>query len=157
MIGAERSGIFPLRIGDVVTLANRNPSTFASGNSGALISFIEPWNNTRRFGAMTLPRFVIIRKRAVKRILSGCEFYRNVIAPITRIRIIHAAVVLGPGRVPGAYPVGNWIIRGRFLADPKDGCHDFFFPRETLSRCRRISGQKPRRERDRTKIEHTVV
>ncbi len=62
---------------------------------------------------MSLPRLIIVRKRAVKRILSWREFYRNVIAAISRIWIIQAAVILSPVLVPAAYAIWNWIIRRR--------------------------------------------
>ena len=96
---------------------------------------------------MSLPRLIIVRKRAVKRILSWREFYRNVIAAISRIWIIHAAVILSPVLVPAAYAIWNWIIRRRFFTDPEDCRYDLGFPRETLSRGH-VSGQLAGGERD---------
>src|SRR5437016_10281515 len=148
MIRAERTSVFPLRIRDAITLANRDPSAFASRNSGTLIGLLDPGNNARRFGPMTLLRFVVIWKRAVKRILSRREVYGSVITAMTRIGIVNPAIIFGPLRVPGAYPIGNRIFWGRFLADPKDRCYNIFFPRETLSRLGRISSQLSWREGD---------
>src|ERR1700745_728788 len=105
---------------------------------------------------MALSCFIVIRKRAVKWIQSRRELYGNIIAAMGRIRIINAAVVFSPVRIPGAYPVGHWILRCGFLANPEDGSHDFFFPRETLSRLGRIFSQLPRSERERTHIERTI-
>src|SRR5690348_8679813 len=106
---------------------------------------------------MALFRFVVVRKCAVKWIQSRRELCRNVIAPISRIRIINAAVVFSPVRIPGAYPVGHWILRSRFLPNPKDCRHDFFFPRETLSWLGLISRQLARRECDCTHVERTIL
>src|SRR4029077_5169435 len=101
-----------------------------------LVRLVEPGNNTRRFGPMTLSRFVVIGKRAVKGILSRRKLYRNVIAAMSGIGIVKSAIIFGPILVPGAYPIGNWIVTGRFLADPEDSRHDLAFPRETLSKSR---------------------
>src|SRR5439155_8932892 len=148
VIGAERTSIFPLRINCAIAFTDGNPATFASRDSRALISFVEPGNNARRFWPMALPRFVVIRKRAVKGIQSWREFHRNVIATMSRIRIVHPAIIFGPFFVPRACAIGNRIVTGWFLADPEHGRYDVPFPWETLSRLRPISGQLPRRECD---------
>src|SRR5206468_5788806 len=157
MVSAEWTSVFPLCIRDAITFANRDPPVFARRNSGTLIDFIEPGNNSRRFGPMTLLRFVVIWKRAVKRIQSRREVYGSVITAMSGIRIIKAAIIFGPLRVPGAYPIRNRIFWGRFLADPKDGCYNIFLPRETLSRLGRISSQLSRREGDCTNIKGTIL
>src|SRR5207237_7037984 len=110
VLSTERSGVFPLRIDCSIAFANRDPAAFASRNGRALISFIEPRNNARRFRSMALSRFVIIGKRAVKWVLPRCEFYRNVIAATSGIRIVEPAIIFGPFFVPGAYPIGNRIV-----------------------------------------------
>src|SRR5947208_2880079 len=156
MIRAERTSVFPLRIRDAITLANRDPPSFARRNSGTLIGFIEPGNNAWRFRPMPLLRFVVVRERAVKWILSRREVYGSVITAMSGIRIVNPAIIFGPLRVPGAYPIRNWIFWGRFLADPKDRCYNVFFPRETLSRLGRSSSQLSRREGDCTNIKRTI-
>src|SRR5439155_11373964 len=149
VISTERAGVFPLRIDCSIAFANGDPSILAGGNGWALVCFVEPGNNTRRFGPMALSRFVIIGKRAVKWVLPRREFYRDVIAATSGIRIVEPAIIFGPFFVPGAYPIGNRIVTTRFLADPKDGCHDVCFPRIALSRLRPSCRQQlPRRERD---------
>src|SRR6266478_10124334 len=157
MIGAEGASVFPLRVRDAITFANGDPSAFASRNSGTLIRFVEPWNNSRRFGSMALSCFVVVRKRAVKRIQSRREVYGSVITAMSGIRIVNPAIIFGPLRVPGAYPVRNWIFWSRFLADPKDRCYNIFLPRKTLSRPGRISSQQSRREGDCTNIKSTIL
>src|SRR2546421_187650 len=100
MICAERSGVFPLRIGDAIAFADRHPSPFASGARRSLICFSKPRNNTRRFRPMALPCFVVVGKRAIKRVEPWREVYRNVIAAMSRIRVVHTAVVFRPFLVP---------------------------------------------------------
>jgi hypothetical protein len=80
---------------------------------------------------------VAVRKRAVERILLGREFYGNVIASARGIGVVKTTVVSGPIFVPGTRPIRDRIISARSLADPKDSCHDLFFPWITLSRLRR--------------------
>ena len=100
VVCSEWSGIFPLRICGSIAFADRDPSAFASRNGRSLIRFSEPGNNIRRFGPMALPRFVIVWQRAVKRIQPWGEFYRNIIAAMRRIRVIHPTVIFSPLVVP---------------------------------------------------------
>src|SRR5262249_17442736 len=100
VIGAERSCVFPLRVCDAVAFTDGDPVVFTGGNRRALICFAEPGNNSRRFGPMTLPPFVVVRERAIKRIEFWREVYGDIIAATSRIRLVHAAVVFGPLIVP---------------------------------------------------------
>src|SRR5438067_9617671 len=97
---------------------------------------------------MAFPRFVIIGKRAVEWIEPWREFYRNVIAATSRIRVVHPAIIFGPFLVPRAHPIGDRIVAGWFFADPEDRRHDIAFPRVTLSRLEPSCGQLSRRERE---------
>src|ERR1700746_3674639 len=106
---------------------------------------------------MALFCFVVVRKSTVKGILSRREFCRDVIAAMSTIRVVNATVVFGPFLVPRACPIRDRIVTSRFLADPKDGSHDFLLPRETLSRLRRIFGQLTRRACERSNVERTAV
>src|SRR5216110_149310 len=137
MIGAEWSGIFPLRVNCSIALVDCDPSIFASRNSGALVRLLKPRHDARRFRAMAGRCLVAVRKRAVKRILPGREFYGNVITPARGIGVIKTTVVFGPIFVPGTRPIRNRIISARLLADPKDRCHDTLLPWKTLARLRR--------------------
>ena len=100
IIGAERSCVFPLRIRDAIVLANCDPSVFAGLDTRSLICFSKPGNNAGRFGPMAFPRFIIVRKRTIKRVEPWREIYRNVIAAMTRIGVVDATVVFGPILVP---------------------------------------------------------
>src|SRR5206468_11518972 len=98
---------------------------------------------------MTLPRFVVIGKRAVKWVQSRREFRRNVIAAMSGIRIVNSAIVFCPFPVPRTYPIWNRIVRSRFLTDPEDGRLYVCFPRIALFWLRPSCRQQlPRRERD---------
>src|SRR6202007_3221786 len=92
VIGAKRSSIFPLCITYPIAFANGYPAPFAYRNARTLVSFLEPGNDLRRFRAMPTGGFVVVRQRAVKRILSRRESYRGVVLPVGRIRIIKATV-----------------------------------------------------------------
>src|SRR6266581_4865 len=100
IIGAERSCVFPLRINRSIPFANRDPSILAGGNAGALVRFLEPWNDTGRLRPVTSGCLVVVREGAVKRVLSRCEPHRNVIAAMRRIWIVKSAVTSAPIFVP---------------------------------------------------------
>src|SRR4051794_6413086 len=106
---------------------------------------------------MALFRLIIVRKCAVKGILSWREFHRNIIAAVSRIRIIDAAVVFRPLRIPTAYAVRNRVVGSRFLANPEDRCDDVFLPRVTLSWLTPFFCQLARRECDGSNIERTLL
>src|SRR5437667_11491322 len=129
IIGAERSCVFPLRINRSIPFANRDPSILAGGNAGALVRFLEPRHDTRRFRPVTIDCLVVVWEGAVKRVLSRGELYRNVIAAMRGIWIVKSAVTSAPIFVPGAPPVRHRIVSARLLADPKDSCHNIFLPR----------------------------
>src|SRR4029453_8782572 len=78
VIGAERSGVFPLRINGSIAFADCDPSIFASRNSGSLIRFFEPGDNAFRFRAMACGRLVVVRKCAIEWILSWWDFCRDI-------------------------------------------------------------------------------
>src|SRR6266576_33819 len=96
VIGAERSCVLPLRINGSVTSADCDPTAFASRNRWALVRFLKPWNNPRGFRPMSSSCLVAVRKRAVKWILPGREFYGDIITPMRGIGIIKPTVIFGP-------------------------------------------------------------
>src|SRR5205823_7682873 len=110
IIGAERSCVFPLRIDRSIPFANRDPSILAGRNAGALVRFLEPRNDAGSFQPVTGRCLVIVGKRAIKRILSRRELYRNIIATMCGIGIVKSAVTSAPIFVPGASPVRHGII-----------------------------------------------
>src|SRR5436190_5197884 len=101
MIGAEWSGVFPLRVNCSIALVDCDPSIFASRNSGALVCLLKPRHDARRFWAMASRCLVAVRKRAIKRILPGRKFCGNVIAPACGIGVVKTPVAFGPIFVPG--------------------------------------------------------
>src|SRR5438552_19177776 len=153
MIGAEWSGVFPLRVDDAIAFTDCNPTIFAGGHSWALIGVLKPGNNARCLGTMAFLCFVIVRERAVERVLPWRETYRNVVAAMGRIRLVDAAIILCPVLVPRAGTIGYRIIAARFLTDPENGRYDIAFPRITLSRFGPVPSQLTGRKRDGTDIE----
>ena len=134
MIGPERAGIFPLRVDSFVAFADRNPSAFAGRNRRTLIRFFEPWHHARRFRPMTVVGLVVVRKRAIKRILAWREIRGNKITPLRAVGVIEPAVASCPVRVPGAGAIWGWIVGRRSFANPENRGHDLRFPREVFSR-----------------------
>src|SRR4029453_3879746 len=91
----------------------------------------KPWDNNRRFGLKLSVRDIVIRERAVKRVLPRDEIYWHVVVSPGRIGVVVTAVIARPLRVPGTLVIRNGIIRGRHFADPKNGCDNVRFPRIT--------------------------
>src|SRR5438046_9187922 len=120
IIGTERSCVFPLRINRSIPFANRDPSILAGGNAGALVRFLEPRNDAGRFQPVTGRRLVIVWERAVKRVLSRRELYRNVIAPVAAIGIVKYAVTSAAIFVAGASPVRHGMLSATLVAYQKD-------------------------------------
>src|SRR4029077_10389999 len=75
MISAKWSGVFPLRIRGSIALTDRDPSVFASRYGRSLVPFFEPRNNTRRFGPMAFPRFIILGGWAIERNVALADIY----------------------------------------------------------------------------------
>src|SRR5439155_8379411 len=118
VVRPKRSSVFPLRVGDLVSLANRNPAVFANGDARPLIRFVEPWNDARRFGPVASGGFVVVGKRVVRWVLPRREFYRSIILSARWIGIVKAAVIFQPFFVPRAGAVGHWGAFVRFSPDP---------------------------------------
>src|SRR3954462_8832350 len=128
MVCSEGSCVFPLRKSNSIAFADGDPSVLAGGNGRTLVRLLKPRNNTRRFRPMTSMRFVVIRKRAVKRVLLRFEFYRDVVTSMGGIWIVKTTVVFGPLFVPGTCAIRRQIIPTWQFTDPKDGCYDICFP-----------------------------
>src|SRR5207248_8035820 len=132
MIGAKRTGIFPLRVGHVITFADRDPAAFARADGRTLISLLEPWDDLGRFRPMTGRGFVVIRQRAIKRILFRYKIRRNVTNTVGAIRVVESTVIPGPVFVPRTRTIWDRIAPARLLADPENGRHNFLLPRVPL-------------------------
>src|SRR2546423_96704 len=100
MIGAEWSGVLPLRIRGSIAFADRDPSVFASRGGGPLVLFLNPQKKARRFRPMAFPRFIIVGKREINRFEPGGNFWGNVFAATGRIGIAPPAIIFGPFLVP---------------------------------------------------------
>ena len=129
MVCPKGSCVFPLRIRDSITFSDRDPAIFASGRSWALVRLLKPRDNTRCFRAVASMCFVIVRERAIKWVLSRCKSYRDIIAPIARIRVVETAVVFCPLFVPRTCAIWDKIVSAWLFADPKDCGYDLSFPR----------------------------
>ena len=136
MVCPKRPGVFPLCICDSIAFADRNPPIFASGSSWASICFFKPRNNARCFRVVASVRFIVVRERAIKRVLPGSKFYWDIVGPMSRIWVIKPAVALCPLFVPGTGPIRDKVVSGGLFANPKNSRHDTCFPREVRGRSR---------------------
>ena len=157
MIGPKRTGVLPLRINGSVILSNSDPTALANGNPRPLISFLEPRHDVRCLRAMPGRGFIVIRKGTIKWILARCEFYRNIIAPVSWIWIIESAIAPCPILVPRTLAIRHGIIPAWLLSNPKYRRHDPRFPRETLSCLRGGQKQMARGKHQRIHIDHQIL
>ena len=125
MIGEEWAAIFPFGITRAIAFTNGHPAVPAYGLSRSCVSLFEPGDDERRFRLELAMCDIVVRQRAVERVLARNERYRNIIAPGRWIGVIDAAIVLFPLLVPNA-------LAYLFFADPKDSGHDAGLPRVTL-------------------------
>jgi len=134
MISSERSRILPLRISSLITFADRDPSTLASGYSRSLVRFVEPRHNARRFRPVAGVRFVVVGQGAVKRVLPRSKPYRQIISSMRGVRIVKPPVIFRPFFVPRTLAIRREIVSTRLFADPKNCCHDACLPRVALGK-----------------------
>src|SRR6266487_1287954 len=102
----------------------------ANGLPRAGVIPLKPWNNQRRFWFELAVRDVVVRQRAVERILLRYESHWNIIAPRRRIGIIEAAVTACPIRVPGTLEIRHRIVSSSLFPHPKYRGYDVRFPWE---------------------------
>src|SRR5437868_12135982 len=138
MVRPKRSGIFPLRVSDAIIFTNCNPTILARADRRPVIGVFEPRNHLRRFRSMAIRRLVVVGQRTIKRILSRGEVRGNVTRAVSPIRIVESTVTASPILVPGTRTIRHRIVSTRLLADPKNRCHDFLFPRITFFMARWI-------------------
>src|SRR5581483_3204943 len=142
MVRAEWPAVRPLRVNDPVSLSDSDPAIAADGLAVFDVGFLEPRDYARRFGLGRAVRNVIIRQRAIKRVLSWNKPHWDVVAPRGWVGIVEPAVVLLPLRIPRAGAVRHGIVLRRLFADPEDGRHDAELPRITSSGNHRAAGRR---------------
>src|SRR5205814_6315585 len=85
MVGPERPAIFPLRVASLVAFADRDPSVFANGTARLRVNLFEPRNHQRGLRLELAMGHVVVRERAVKRVLPRNERDRDVVPSRARI------------------------------------------------------------------------
>ena len=100
MIRAKWAAIFPLRVTSAIPFANCNPMMLANRVPRFSILSLEPRNDQGRFRFELTVRYVVIRQRAVKRILAWNKRDRNVVAPRGGLGIVETAIITRPVCVP---------------------------------------------------------
>src|SRR5437764_3500991 len=111
MIGAKRTGVFPLCVSNAIAFADRDPATLTCANPGTLIGLIKPWNNLGRLWPMPGRGLVVVRQRTIESILPRGELRRNITNTVTAIRIVESAVAVAPIFVPRTRAIWDGIVR----------------------------------------------
>src|SRR2546423_15431162 len=102
MIGAKRTGVFPLCVSNAIAFADRDPATLTCANPGTLIGLLKPWNNLGRLWPMAGRGLVVVSQRTIEWILPRGELRRNIINAVTAIRIVESFVTVAPNFVSPA-------------------------------------------------------
>src|SRR5947207_13741695 len=100
MVGAKRAAICPFRVAAPIPLANGNPTRSAARLPRPGVGLLEPRNNQRRFRLELPMRDIVIGQREVERILPRDKRDWNVIPARTRVRVVRAAVIRCPIKIP---------------------------------------------------------
>src|SRR5215813_5421975 len=100
MVCPKRTAVFPLRVANAVPFTNGNPTMAADRLPWPDGGLLKPWDHKRRFRLELAVRDIVIRQRAVKRILPRDEGYWNVIPARVRLRAVRPAVTRCPIKIP---------------------------------------------------------
>src|SRR5215475_7378402 len=134
MISAKRSAILPLRIAEAVPFANGDPTMAADRLPRSSVGLLKPRDYERRFRLELAVRHVVIRQRDIKRILFRDKRDWNVIPARARLRVVRAAVIRRPIKIPRTLIVRHRIVSTGFFPHPKYGGDNIHFPRVSLDR-----------------------
>src|SRR6266404_6676903 len=134
MVSAKWAAVLPLSITSAIAFTNSEPTVPAYRLSLPCIGLFEPRNHERRFRLKLAMRDIVIRQRAVERILFRNKRHRNVIAPRARLGVIVSPVIRRPIKVPGTSIVGDRIIASGLFSNPKHCGDNVRLPRITLDR-----------------------
>src|SRR4029077_4168399 len=113
MVGAKRAAILPLRVAEAIPFANGNPTMAADRLPRPGVGLLKPWDHKRRFRLELAVRNIVIRQRAVERILPRDEGYWNVIPSRARLRVVRPAVIPCPIEIPRTLVVRYRIVPAR--------------------------------------------
>ena len=134
MVCAKRAAILPLRVAEAIPFANGNPTMAADRLPRPGVGLLEPRDNQRRFRLELAMRDVVIRQREVERILPRDERDWNVIPARAWLRVVRAAIIRCPIKIPRTLVVRHRIVSARFLTHPEHRRYDIHFPRIPLDR-----------------------
>src|SRR5207248_2697129 len=115
-----------------IALANGDPTMPTHRLYQLRVGLLEPRNHGRclcfehmKLWVVLIVVQIIVRQRAVERILAWDEINWDVVASLRAIGIVHSTVILQPPWIPDTALV-------LFFTNPKNGRHDVHFPRVTL-------------------------
>src|SRR6266404_9885571 len=142
MIGSKRTAIFPLGITGPISFADCDPTMPADGLSLAHVSLLEPRDHQRPFGFELAMSHVVVRQRAIERILPRNECHWDVATPRRALRVIEPTVIRLPIQIPRAPEIGHRIVSARLFTNPEHRRYDVGFPWITLDRRARTGRDK---------------
>src|SRR5262252_6149015 len=100
MVRPNRLTILPLRVADAIPFANGDPTMATDRLPRPGVGLLKPRDHKRRFRLKLAVRHIVIRQREVERILPRDEGYWDVIPARARLRVIGAAVIGCPIKIP---------------------------------------------------------
>src|SRR4029450_2883284 len=134
MVRGKGTAILPLRVAEAIPFANGDPSMAADRLPGPGIGLLEPGDHQRRFGLELAVRDVVIRQREVERILPRDKRDWNIIPARAWLRVVRAAVIRCPIKIPRHLVVRPRIASPPFPTHPEHRRYDIHFPRIPLDR-----------------------
>src|SRR6516165_10212653 len=134
MVCAKWPTILPLRVAEAVAFADGDPTVAADGLPRPGVRLLEPWDYQRGFRLKLAVSDVVIRQRAVERILPRDKRDWDVIPARARVRGIRAAVIRRPIVIPRTLVIRHRIVSAGLFPHPKYGGDNIHFPRVPLDR-----------------------
>src|SRR5262245_45516681 len=134
MVCAKWPTILPLRVAEAVAFADGDPTMAADGLPRPGVRLLEPRDYQRRFRLKLTVSDVVIRQRAVERILPRDERDWDVIPARARLRVVRPAIIGCPIEIPTTLVIRYRIVSAGLFPHPKYGGDNIHFPRVPLDR-----------------------
>src|SRR5262249_11897491 len=140
MICPKRTTVLPLRVAEAIPFANSDPTMAADRLPRSGVGLLKPWDHKRGFRLELAVRDIVIWQRAVEGILPGDEGCWNVIPARARLRVVCAAVIRCPIKIPRTLVVRYRIVSACLFPYPEHRRDNIHFPWIPLD-CRAGTGR----------------
>src|SRR5262249_16325378 len=121
MVRPKRTAILPLRVTHAIAFANGYPAMTADRLARPGIGLLKPRDH---YGGLRLEwavRDIVIRQRAVERILLRNECDGYVIPARPGVRVVRPAIATRPFQVPRASVIRHRVVSAGFFPHPENG------------------------------------